>query len=163
MRRNGWTLLRWQTFATSWDALVSEVVRLKAHDPDGYRDHPSTKFLKRLADVALTEIPSDPSHERYQLGTTLGGDAKFWRRATFNRRFRLFFRYRSDAKLIVFAWLNDEETLRTSGSKNDPYSVFRSMLERGKPPSSWQELSDACAVSTSEAGVVPLLIRRLAP
>lgn len=163
MRRNGWTLLRWQAFATSWDALVSEVVRLKAHDPDGYRDHPSTKFLKRLADVALTEIPSDPSHERYQLGATLGGDAKFWRRAKFNRRFRLFFRYRSDAKLIVFAWLNDEETLRTSGSKNDPYSVFRSMLERGKPPSSWQELSDACAVWTSDAGVVPLLIRRLAP
>ncbi|WP_373069564.1 type II toxin-antitoxin system YhaV family toxin [Gemmatimonas sp.] len=116
MRRNGWTLLRWDAFATSWDALVAEVVRLEAQDPDGYHDHPSTKFLKRLADVALTEIPSDPSHERYQLGTALGSDAKFWRRV-----------------------------------KNDPYTVFRSMPVRGKPPSSWQELGEACAEWPSDS------------
>jgi len=116
VRRYGWTLLRWDAFATSWDALVAEVVRLEGQDPDGYRDHPSTKFLKRLADVALTEIPSDPSHERYQLGTALGSDAKFWRRA-----------------------------------KNDPCTVFRSMLVRGKPPSSWQELREACAEWPSDS------------
>lgn len=151
MRRHGWTLLRWDAFASTWDALVADVVQRKAQDPEGYRDHPSTRFLKRLSDVVLNEIPSSPSHERYQLGTTLGNDAKFWRRAKFNQRFRLYFRYRSDGKVIVYAWPNDEETLRKAGGKSDPYTVFRAMLERGKPPSSWQELIEASTVWPSDS------------
>ena len=43
---------------------------------------------------------------------------------------------------------------RPTGGKSDPYTVFRAMLERGKPPSSWQELSESCAGWTSEAGNV---------
>ncbi len=151
VRRHGWTLLRWDAFATTWDALVADVTKQRAQDPEGYRAHPSTKFLKRLSDVVLNEIPSSPGHERYQLGTKLGNDAKFWRRAKFNRRFRLFFRYRSDGKVIVYAWASDEETLRQTGGKSDPYTVFRAMLERGKPPSSWQELLEACAVWPSDS------------
>ena len=33
------------------------------------------------------------------------------------------------AKLIIYAWVNDERTLRQSGGKNDPYEVFRKMLK----------------------------------
>jgi len=40
------------------------------------------------------------------------------------RRFRLFFRYDSRAKTIVFAWVNDAQTLRSAGSKPDPYATF---------------------------------------
>lgn len=41
--------------------------------------------------------------------------------AKIGRRFRLFFRYDSRAKIIVFAWVNDEQTLRSAGSKSDPF------------------------------------------
>ncbi len=56
----------------------------------------------------------------------------FW--AKFLGRFRLFFRYNSRARLIVYAWVSDERSLRQSGGKNEPYEVFRRMLERGNPP-----------------------------
>ena len=112
VRRHGWTLLRWDAFASTWDALVADVGQRREQDPEGYKAHPSTAFLKRLLDVLLNEVCDSPGHERYLLKTTLGNDAKFWRRAKFNRRFRLFFRNRSDGKLIVYAWLHDEETLR---------------------------------------------------
>jgi hypothetical protein len=40
----------------------------------------------------------------------------------------------------VDAWVNDERTLRKSGSKTDPYRVFRAMLEAGDPPSTMVQL-----------------------
>jgi toxin YhaV len=36
--------------------------------------------------------------------------------------------------------VNDERTLRKSGSKTDPYRVFRAMLEVGDPPSTIEQL-----------------------
>jgi len=45
-----------------------------------------------------------------------------------------FFRYDSEAKVIVFAWVNDENTLRSAGGKSDPYAVFQKMPGRGRPP-----------------------------
>jgi toxin YhaV len=44
------------------------------------------------------------------------------------RRFGLFFRYDSKAKVIVYAWVHDASTLRSSGGKFDPYAVFQKML-----------------------------------
>jgi antitoxin PrlF len=35
---------------------------------------------------------------------------------------------------LVLAWVNDEETLRTYGSKTDAYAVFESMLRNNRPP-----------------------------
>ncbi|OCQ51541.1 Toxin YhaV [Photorhabdus australis subsp. thailandensis] len=67
----------------------------------------------------------------------------FWRRAKIGRRFRLFFRYDSKAKVIVYAWVNDEETLRSEGSKSDPYAAFEKMLGRGNPPDDWATLITA--------------------
>jgi hypothetical protein len=37
-------------------------------------------------------------------------------------------------RLIVFAWLNDEDTLRKAGSKTDVYAAFQRMLARGEVP-----------------------------
>jgi len=56
------------------------------------------------------------------------------RRARVGRRFRLFFRYDARAKVIVYAWVNDRRTLRSTGSGTNPYSVFARMLARGNPP-----------------------------
>jgi toxin YhaV len=43
-------------------------------------------------------------------------------------------------KIIVYAWVNDEGTLRKSGSRIGPYAVFKGMLESSQPPSSFRAL-----------------------
>jgi len=48
----------------------------------------------------------------------------------FGGRFRLFFRYDGRARLIVFAWVNDEQTLRKCGAKSDaPLAPSVAMIE----------------------------------
>jgi len=74
-------------------------------------------------------------------------------RVKFGGRFRLFFRYDGRARLIVFAWVNDEQTLRKRGAKSDPYAVFRAMLKRGNPPADWDAL-------VKTAGKVPADLAR---
>jgi len=46
--------------------------------------------------------------------------------------------------VIVYAWLNDDRTLRQEGARTDPYAVFARMLGRGQPPTDWDELVAAC-------------------
>ena len=85
--------------------------------------------------------PEDPSRADYRQGGTLGEDRKHWFRAKLGGgRFRLFFRYSSSAKIIIYAWVNDETTLRTYGAKTDAYAVFRKMLDKGNPPDDWAAL-----------------------
>ena len=85
-------------------------------------------------------IPQDPSRAEYRQGNTLGRGYRHWRRARIGRRFRVFFRYDAKAKVIVYAWMNDERTLRSAGSKTDPYTVFARMLAQGNPPDDWASL-----------------------
>lgn len=138
--RNGWTLLRAGAFRASLDSLVEEVARLAAADPDGYRAHPKSKLLARIRSLILDEIPSDPSAPAYVLGNTLGPAHRHWRRAKFLQRFRLFFRFDSASRTIVYAWVNDENTLRKAGARSDPYAVFARRLDAGDPPDDWDEL-----------------------
>jgi toxin YhaV len=42
--------------------------------------------------------------------------------------------------VIVFAWVNDEDTKRAYESGDDAYRVFRKMLESGHPPDDWEQL-----------------------
>lgn len=49
--------------------------------------------------------------------------------------------------MIVYAWVNDEATLRKAGSSSDPYAVFRAMLVAGNPPHDWNRLLDACGMT----------------
>ncbi len=70
----------------------------------------------------------------------MGRGYRHWRRAKIGQRFRLVFRYDSKARVIVFAWVNDEDTLRSAGSRSDPYAEFRKMLDRDCPPDSWDAL-----------------------
>jgi toxin YhaV len=42
--------------------------------------------------------------------------------------------------VVIYAWLNDEDTLRKEGSRTDVYEVFKRMLERGEVPSTVDEL-----------------------
>ncbi|NDC19558.1 MAG: hypothetical protein EBZ87_04745 [Microbacteriaceae bacterium] len=42
--------------------------------------------------------------------------------------------------MIAYGWVNDEEILRSFGSKTDAYLVFKKMLESGRIPNDWDEL-----------------------
>ena len=120
--------------------LIKAVEALERHQPATYRSHPKTKLLKRIHDLILVEIPLDPNAAEFQLGNTLGPAHRHWRRAKFLGRFRLFFRFSTAHKAIVYAWVNDETTLRKAGSKTDPYALFTKRLQEGDPPDHWEDL-----------------------
>ena len=139
-RRNGWNLYLHPAFRAPLDRLTNEVERLRTADPAGHQRHPEAKLLRRILDLVLLEIPSHPSAAGFRLGKTLGAEHRHWRRARFLGRVRLFFRYSSVHKAIIYAWLNDENTLRQAGSRSDPYAVFERRLLRGEPPDDWNVL-----------------------
>lgn len=64
--------------------------------------------------------PRNPNSVEYQLGNTLGPAHRHWRRAKFLGRFRLFYRFSTAHRAIVYAWVNDETTLRKANSRTDP-------------------------------------------
>jgi len=137
---NGWTLLFHPAFQTRFDSLMSDVKALKAAGPETWREHPKAKLLERVRRIVFEEIPLDPDAPEYRQGKTLGEANRRWRRAKFLQRFRLFFRFDSDSKIIIIVWVNDENTLRKAGAKTDPYAVFARQLARGYPPRDWQAL-----------------------
>lgn len=141
----GWRLYVHPAFSETFDALVAEVARLRSVEPERYTLHPKAKLLRRLVDLIESEIPRNPGAAEFSLGNTLGPAHRHWRRAKFLSRFRLFFRYSSTARVIVYAWVNDENTLRKAGGRSDPYSVFGRLLRRGHPPDDWNALMQEAA------------------
>jgi toxin YhaV len=140
---NGWRIYLYAPVAERYAAVIAEVERLRSADPQNYRSTPAAKFARVLHDVMTRQIPSDPAAPLYRLGNTLGPGAKTWRRAKFLGRFRLFFRYSSEQRTIVYAWLNDETTFRKAGASTNVYAIFRQLLERGTPPADWGALMNA--------------------
>jgi toxin YhaV len=138
--RNGWQLYAHPAFAEPFENLSDAVHKLKQQRPDTFADHPKAKLLKRILDLILDEIPRDPNSAEFQLGNTLGSAHRHWRRSKFLRRYRLFFRFSSAHKAIIYAWVNDANTLRKAGSRNDPYVLFNQRLKDGNPPGDWDDL-----------------------
>jgi toxin YhaV len=143
MQRHGWTLLFHACVVEQLQKLQAAAKRAQKNDPSGFESNANVKLLRALSQVMMDGVPTNPAREEYRQGNTLGHEHRHWRRVKIGRRFRLFFRYDSKANIIVFAWGNDEQTLRASGSKSDPYAVFEKMLERGNPPDDWAALIEA--------------------
>lgn len=143
MQRHGWTLLFHECLLDQLIQLEKAVARAKAQDPHGYESNANVKLFNALSALILDKVPQDPSLDEYRQGNTMGADYRHWRRAKIGRRFRLFFRFDSKSRIIVFAWVNDENSLRSSGSKSDPYALFQKMLGRGHPPNDWSALVQA--------------------
>ena len=147
---NGWTILTHPLFLDQLDKLTSTVEALKTKKPDEYQKNANTKLLAALNKLVFEVVPADPTATVYRQGSTLGEGYKHWFRAKFGAgRFRLFFRYDSTAKVIIFAWVNDETTLRTYGAKSDAYKVFKGMLDNGSPPDDWAALHKAASEVTA--------------
>lgn len=143
MQRNGWTLLFHDCVIEQMHRLHAAARHAQENDPEGFESNANVKLFRALSQLMLNGVPSDPARDEYRQGNTLGAAHRHWRRSKIGRRFRLFFRYDSRTKVIVYAWVNHERTLRSSGSKSDPYAVFAKMLGRGNPPDEWNALVQA--------------------
>lgn len=131
---NGWTVFAHPLFLDQLEALSQQVEGLKQKDLGGFTTKNATKRLAAIAKLAFEVIPQDPARPEYRQGNTLGEDHKHWFRAKFFQQYRLFFRYHAPSKVIVYAWVNDEDTKRAYANSNDAYRVFCRMLESGHPP-----------------------------
>jgi toxin YhaV len=86
----------------------------------------NVEVLAALHELMFGTIPGDPSRSEYRQADTLGANRKHWFRAKFGgQRFRLFFRYDSRAKVIVYAWVNDKHS-----ESNEPRARSRAWLRR---------------------------------
>lgn len=147
---NGWTLYAHPLFFSQIETLTIAVEKATKKDPKGYTSTANAKLLAAMRKLMFEAIPVDPTRPEFRQGGTLGPNRKHWFRAKFGAaRFRLFFRYSSSAKIIIYAWVNDASSLRTYGSKSDAYTVFKAMLDRGNPPEDWAALmADSAAISS---------------
>ena len=143
IQRRGWSLLFHDCLIEQLQKLHAATQRAQVQDLKGYESNANVKLFNALCQLMLETVPSDPNREEYRQGNTMGPTFRHWRRAKIGRRFRLFFRFDSKTKIVIFAWVNDENTLRSSGSKSDPYAVFQKMLQRGHPPDDWAALVSA--------------------
>jgi toxin YhaV len=147
---HGWNLFAHPLFLAQVQALAQHVETFQRKDPVGYVNKNATKRLSAITQLAFDTIPQDPTRSEYRQGNTLGGQHKHWFRAKFFQQYRLFFRYHAGSKVIVFAWVNDDQTKRAFESSDDAYRVFRKMLESGHPPDDWEQLlSESKVLKTS--------------
>ncbi|MCE0523639.1 MAG: type II toxin-antitoxin system YhaV family toxin [Methylacidiphilales bacterium] len=149
---NGWKIFAHPVFLEQVEALVHEVGRLHAADSTGYQEKKKTKLLAAILKMAFEAIPANPADPVFRQGNTLGSAYRHWSRGKFfEGRYRLFFRYSSTQKVIVSAWVNDEESLRAYGSNKDAYAVFKKMLDRNRPPDEWVTLLAEAKVAAPRA------------
>ncbi|MDD1422720.1 type II toxin-antitoxin system YhaV family toxin [Dolichospermum sp. ST_sed1] len=137
---NGWDVFAHSLFLNQFEELLRQVEHLRQKYPQDYNKKNATKRLAAIAKLAFDVIPQDPTLSNYRQGSTLGDDYKHWFRAKFFQQYRLFFRYHQESKIIVFAWVNDENSKRSYDSNTDAYRVFKKMLESGHPPDNWHDL-----------------------
>lgn len=148
---HGWMVRAHPLLLDQLEKLTASVETLARKRPHDFQQNANAKLLAALQELIFNKVPLDPAASQYRQGNTLGSGRRYWFRAKFgNGRFRLFFRFDSRAKIIVFAWVNDENSLRTYGSRTDAYAVFERMLDRGNPPDGWEELLRAASDRESE-------------
>lgn len=137
---HGWKLFFHECMLQQLERLVSAAERARQSNPQNYTSNAHVKLLAAVSRLVFEAIPSDPSRPEYCLGTTMGAAFRHWRRARIGRRFRVFFRYDSTSRVIVFVWINDTQTMRCAGGQSDPYRIFKKMLLSGNPPDNWDSL-----------------------
>jgi toxin YhaV len=123
------------------EKLIAAAERARQSDPAGWQGKANVKLLATLRELLLDRVPRDPLATEFRQGNTLGPAHRHWFRAKFGaNRFRLFFRADSASRIVVYAWVNDRDTLRKAGAASDPYAVFAAMLASGNPPDDWPKL-----------------------
>lgn len=93
-----------------------------------FRQHEIVKLAYRIRKADQEIIPQDPHRPEYRLTGSL---RKYRRYKQGLQRYRLFFCFSNQPKIILYLYLNDERHLRKDGDKNDPYEEFKSLVDRG--------------------------------
>lgn len=128
----GWTVLFNEPFTSRYRELSARARVLKdSLDQDTYAKHPDVKLFLAVREIVSDIVPSNPQDQTYMLTGQL---AKFRRVKGHGlpKRYRMFFVFSTDAKAIIFLYLNDGSTLRQQGSRKDPYAVFTKFMESGE-------------------------------
>ncbi|MEZ9329467.1 type II toxin-antitoxin system YhaV family toxin [Vibrio breoganii] len=149
------SLLALQIFIDRLESLTSTVEAI-AETNEHFYEHPSYKLLDNVNKMIHDVVPKNPNTREYNLGKTLdkldkdskGNSNNYtsWKRIKKHlpSRYRLFFKHQTTPdQSIIYAWLNDEKTLRKDGAKTDVYATFLRMLKSGTVPNSWAELEKA--------------------
>jgi toxin YhaV len=137
---NGWTIYAHPYFLEKLEQLIVQVESLREKYPETYQSKKVAKRFAAIVKLAFDVIPQDPTRSEYRQGATLGDEYKHWFRAKFFQQYRLFFRYHQESKIIVYAWVNDEDSKRAYESGTDAYRVFSKMLDSSNPPDDWAAL-----------------------
>lgn len=111
--KNGWNIFFHPCLESQLTLLNAGVSKLRKKDPVGYKKKSKAKLLAAINHLMFEKIPQDPALPEYRQGETLGTQNKHWFRAKFFQQYRLFFRFDSNSKIIIFAWVNNEKTLFT--------------------------------------------------
>ncbi len=150
LQRHSWRLFAHPLLLDQLDKLITATERARLSDPAGWQGNANVKLLANLRDLMLDRVPRDPLAAEFRQGNTLGPAYRHWFRAKFGaNRFRLFFRADSTSRIVVYAWVNDRDTLRKAGAASDPYTVFARMLAQGNPPDDWPSLLTAARDPTA--------------
>jgi toxin YhaV len=151
---NGWSIFAHPLFLDQIEALIADVEKARAKDPKNFQRKNATKRLAAITRLVFEIIPQDPARPEYRQGDALGEDHRHWFRAKFFQQYRLFFRFSAAQRVIVYAWVNDEDTLRAYDSGTDAYRVFKRMIDRGAPPDDWVRLQTEARAATERLGAV---------
>jgi toxin YhaV len=137
---NGWRVYLHPLFLSQYTAMMDDVRAAQTRFPADWKTKRCTKLLAATLKMAFEEIPKNPADARFRLGSTLGDSYKHWFRGKYVGQYRLFFRFSASEKIIVLAWVNDEDTKRAYGKQTDAYYTFQKMLKNGSPPDDWKTL-----------------------
>ena len=102
-------------------------LRHKLSDED-FKQHEVVKLAYRIRQADQEIIPQDPDRPEYRLT----GELKKYRRYKQGlQRYRLFFCFSNQPKMILYLYLNDEKHLRKAGGKSDSYEEFKKLAGKG--------------------------------
>lgn len=151
---NGWSLFAHPLFLDQVESLLDKVQAQAIKDPKAYRQKNSAKRLAAITKLAFEVIPENPERSEFRQGNTLGNEHRHWFRASFFQQYRLFFRFHAAQRIIVYAWVNDEDSKRAYESSTDAYRTFRNLLARGNPPDGWNALLKASRLEAKRLSAI---------
>ncbi len=118
MQRHGWTLLFHDRVIEQLRGLQARAECAKQDDRQGCEGYANLGLFHTLSRLILEVVPSNPSRDAYVPDNMQGQIGGHWRRVEIGRSFQLFFRYDSKARVIVFAWIHEEQALWSAVSKS---------------------------------------------
>ena len=142
-----------ETFAVQSQQLLTRLLVLLQQDPVAFPAHLEAEFFKKLR-TRMNMALVNPEASEYGLGNTLtkqnyggkslGAGYSNWRRIKNGMpdRYRLFFQFSSKARELIFAWLNDQRSIRRESHKNDVYAVFAKLLGSDAIPTDYKALRE---------------------